>query len=86
MKSKDASPCLQEAPLIPVASQMNAVPACHPDPFEVWHPILPNVTFLQVFQQKVYMNLSSTVYVLHSQAHKIICGFITLNICKEYKS
>jgi len=86
MKSKDSSPCLREALLNPVASQMNAVPTFHPDPFEVWPPILPSVIFLQVFQQKFYMHLSSTVFVLHSQTHNIVCGFIALNICKEYKS
>ena len=86
MKSKDASPCLWEVPLIPVAIQMNAVPTCHPDPFEVWPPILPSGIFLQVFQQKFYLHLSSTVYVLHSQTHKIVCGFTALYICKEYKS
>jgi hypothetical protein len=86
MKSKGASPYLREAPLIPLASQMNAVPTCHPDPFEIWPPTFPSVIFLQAFQQKIYMHLSVTVYVLHSQTHKIVCGFIALNICKEYKS
>lgn len=70
MKSKDASPCLREAPLFPVASRMNVVPTCHPDPFEVWPPILPSGIFLQVFQQKFYVHLSS-------QTHKIVCGFNT---------
>jgi len=64
MKSKNASPCLLEAPLFPAASQMNAHPTCHPDTFEVWPPILASGIFLQVFQQKFYMHLSSTVYVL----------------------
>jgi len=86
MKSKDASSCLREGPLIPVASQINAVRTCHPDPFEVWPPVLPSGIFLQVFQQKFYMHLSSTVYALHSQTHKIVCGSVALNICKENKS
>jgi hypothetical protein len=85
MKSIGASTYLQEAPLIPFTSQMNAVPTCHPDPFEIWPPVLPSVIFLQVFQQKIYMHLFFTVHVLHSQTHKIVCGFIALNICKEYK-
>ena len=82
MKSKDASPCLRQAPLIPVASQINAAPTCHPDPFEIWPAILQSSIFLKVFQQTFYMNLSSTMYVLHSQTHKIVCGFVALNICK----